>query len=116
MAGDDEQIDGIEPRLQRRAAVLKDRSGARVDVIPASGARVCLAVRHLVKRRFNAALAAHMALAKADFHHMREAGFLIGEALEEVADRKFRGFALAHVPNLGDHDTCVKGIIPYYFV
>ncbi len=39
MARRDEKIDRIEPRLQRRAAILKDRSGARINVVAAMRAR-----------------------------------------------------------------------------
>ena len=66
----DEQIDGIEPQLQRRAAALKDRPGGRVQVIPALSARERPAVRELVERAFDAASPAGAPKPEPNFHDL----------------------------------------------
>lgn len=50
--------------------------------------------------------------AEADFHDVRQAGFIIGEPLEEVANAESGGFAaLVHALDIGRILTCFKGII-----
>lgn len=84
----DEQVDCIEPRLERRAAVLKDRSGAGVDVSATCGAGECPAASDLMKCAFDAAFSTDMAQAVADFHDAVKAGVIILELRKEVANRE----------------------------
>lgn len=86
VAGRDEQVDGVEPALQRRAAVLKDRAGARVDVVAASGARVGRARGEAMEGRVLAALLADVTQAVSDIHDVSQAGIVIRELAEEVFD------------------------------
>src|SRR5438270_189560 len=131
MACRDEQIDCIEPNLQGRPRVLKDRPSGRVDVIATGRARERAAVCELVEGAFHAAGAAHMPLAVPDFHDVGETGVVIREAGEKLADSQppelvqfgFRcgaaGFAfsgghgsLPMAVTVSLSHTCVKGIIP----
>lgn len=91
----DKEVDRIEPRLKRRAAVLKDRAGAGVDVIAAGGAGEGPASGDLVKGALNAAFAADVAKAIADLHDSRQASIVVLELREEVADRKCLDVAFA---------------------
>src|SRR5690242_89093 len=89
MARRGEQIDRIEPVLQRRARLLEDRAGAGVDVTAAMRAAIGLAVLKAMERSVHdAAHTAVMAKAKSDIHQAFKAGGVIREPLEELADRK----------------------------
>ncbi len=106
-----EQVDGIEPRLERRAAVLEDRPGARVDVMAAVGAAVGLARRDPVERGVGLAAGAGEPLAEANRHHVVETRVFVGEAGEELADGELLGNQSSPMQrNLGPFLTCVKGI------
>ena len=52
------QIDGIEPNLETGPAVLKDRPGARINMISTPRTGVSLPLRQLVKRCLLAAFPA----------------------------------------------------------
>jgi len=58
VAGYSEQINSIEPRLQRRVAILEHSSGTRIDMVAAVRARIGTALLKFVKSRV---LAAHRA-------------------------------------------------------
>lgn len=91
----DKEVDRVKPRLQRRAAVLKDRPCARVDMIAASRAGERAATCDLVKGALYAALAADMAKAVADLHNPRQASIVVFELREKVANRKRLNVAFA---------------------
>src|SRR5262249_50545841 len=78
-----EQVDRIEPNSQRGAAVLKDRLRAGVHVIATRCAGERAAIYQLVKRAVGAALPALMPQAETNLHNVRQAGVIIGEAVEE---------------------------------
>ncbi len=101
MARRDEQIDRIEPRLERRTGIFKNRAGSRVNVVAAMRAGKGTAVAHAVERRESMALAARMLHAEANVHDVLEASFVIREPGEEVANRKQGCFALVHALNIG---------------
>jgi hypothetical protein len=82
------QIDRIEPSLQRRVTVLKDRARAGVDMIAALRARIGAALRELVERRISVALDADMPQPVADIHDPLEASIIGWEPGEELLDRK----------------------------
>ncbi len=85
MPGRDEQIDRIEPNLQRRAGVLKNRPGSRVNVVPAVGARKGAALRELVEGAVYLARTAGMPDAKSYFHDVAQTGGFVRETGEELA-------------------------------
>ena len=68
MARRHKEVDGVEPRLQRRPRVLQDRPSARVYMRAALRARIGGTARQLVERRVLAALRALMAKAETDLH------------------------------------------------
>lgn len=114
MARRDKQIDRIEPKLERRPGIFKDRASSRVNVVTTSSARIGPAIFHLVERRFLAAFPAYVAHPETHIHDVIKAGLIIGEAFEEVPYGKFWCFALAgHASIKALFHTYVKGIIPY---
>jgi len=110
-----EQIHGIEPRHERRAGVVKDGVSRGRDLVQASGARIDAAVTQLVELDAyrTARRAIHRRSAEANGHDVIETGLLVGEASEELANRKGYngGGLLAHAPlyarslNVGQGDN-----------
>ena len=91
MARCDKEIDRIEPRLQRRARVLKDGASGRIDMVTTSRASPCTAVAHAVECALDAAGLANVAIPEANTKDVVKASFIIGEALEELANAKVGG-------------------------
>lgn len=85
-AGLSHQVDGVEPRLERRSGVLKDRPGHRVFVVAAAVAGVRHAVLHTVVLGHNAAVLALDPRWVQELLKPLKAGFVRGELLVEIAD------------------------------
>lgn len=69
---------------------MQDRVSSRRDLVKAMRAGIDPALGKLVELAFYAASGAvHERSAKAHGHDMLKAGLLIGEALEELANREF---------------------------
>ena len=80
-------IHGIEPRNERGARVLKDGASGRINVVTASGANERATGRQLVVRGFLAASRANEPRAAEPHRHdVVDAGSVVGEALEELAN------------------------------
>lgn len=90
----EEQIDGIEPRLQRRPRILKHGPGGRVEVVATMRASKRAASRHAVEGAFQATCPTHVFHAVPRRHDVGQASFLVRKAGEEVADRKGWRFAV----------------------
>jgi hypothetical protein len=84
----DKQVDDVKPHLQRRAGVLEDRSGARVNVIAAMSARIGRHSGQLVERGLVAALPANVAQSVPDFHNARQASVVAWKLREKFANGK----------------------------
>jgi hypothetical protein len=93
VASDDEKIDRIEPRLQRRMTILKDRASAWVNVIATKGASERMAPRDLMESCFIAARAANVTQAIPNFHNAFQASIVISEFFKEFANRKLLNIA-----------------------
>ncbi len=93
MARGGEQIDRIEPKLERSAGLLKRSADSRVKVMPAKLAGVSALGFNPEPLGSALALGALEALPEANFKQVVQAGFVIGKLLEELADREGR---LAH--------------------
>ena len=91
MARRDEQIDGIEPNLQRRAGVLKDRASGRIKVRAAGSTGPGPAIGHAMECAIDTACRADVPFTEPNVEDVRQAGFIIGEALEKIADAKVGG-------------------------
>lgn len=85
------EVDRIEPRLQRRPRVLKDGAGGWIDVVATGRAGPSAAIAHAVERAFDAAGLANVTIPEANAEDVFKAGFIIGEALEELADAESGG-------------------------
>lgn len=95
--------------LERSPAVLKDRASARVNVMPALRARIGAALGKAMEGHILPALLANMAKPIPHFHDVIQAGRIIGEAGEEIANGKFLGHGLIlHDQKLADHRPCVR--------
>jgi len=79
-----EQIDRVEPHLQRRPGVLKGRTGHWGDVMAAELAGIGRAFLDAVEGRFLATFRAIQRFAISDFHDMLQTGFLVRVFLEKV--------------------------------
>jgi hypothetical protein len=85
----DEQENPIEPQLQRRAAFLENCSRARIHMVSAMGALICLTVFEAMECGINhATLAASVAVAVPDRHDVFQTGFLRRKPIEKLADSK----------------------------
>jgi hypothetical protein len=116
VAGRCEQIDGIKPKLKRRAAVLKRGAHCRVKMMPAKLAGIrplCLNPEPL---GLAGAFRARMVLAKTGFKQVLKANFVIREPSHELtncnAGRFFLAVLIFHAPKIAETHTYVKGIIP----
>jgi hypothetical protein len=89
MAGDYEKIDRIEPRLKRRATILKDRACTWINMIATKGASESPASRDLVERRLVVARPADVPQAITNFHKAPQASIIIRELRIELANRKW---------------------------
>lgn len=86
-----EEIHCIEPANQRRPRVVQDGASGGVYVMAAIRADERAASSELMVGAFLAASAALKARAtKPHLHDVGKAGVIIGEALEELADRELR--------------------------
>lgn len=98
-AGRGHEVHPIEPRLQRRGRLLKDRPGQRVDVRAAVVARVRLALAQAMLRAHLLALAAHDPVRVREPRQVLQAGVIIGEVAIEVTN----GVAFHRQPPEADH-------------
>ena len=81
-----EKEDRVEPKLHRRAAVLKDGIGAGIEMIATLGAGERLTARDAVEGGFLGALPTDMLEAVADLHDVRQTGVVIGKACKLIAN------------------------------
>ena len=81
------EVDGVEPELQGRAAILKGSANRRVEMMPAPLAGIGPFRLNLVPVRLALAFRAGMALAKAYAENVLKAGIVRGELLEKVPNR-----------------------------
>jgi hypothetical protein len=116
MPGRCEQVNGVKPKLKRRAAVLKRGAHCRVQMMPAKLAGIrplCLNPEPL---GLPGAFRTGMVLAKTGFKQMLKANFIIREPRHELTNRNAGGLFLAvlifHAPKIAHNPTYVKGIIP----
>lgn len=107
MPGSGEQIDRVEPQLQRRAAVFKRRAHSRMKMMAAPLAGVGAFGLDAIPVRPASAFRADMPLTKASLEKMLDAGFVGGELGEELADRQ-AGF-LFYAPTIGLIPTVCQG-------
>lgn len=105
-----EQINGIEPKLERRAAVLERRPDRGVEMIAAPLAGIGPLGLDPVPVGRTLAFGALVALSKAGLKQVLQAGFVRGEKLKKLADRE-GGFDF-HVLTMAQLLPYVKGIIP----
>ena len=84
MARGKEKIDRVIPDLKRCAAILKDCSSLRIDMVATVSARICFAFFNAMECRFDTASRAKTFEAKALFHDMIETNVIIGETFEEI--------------------------------
>lgn len=119
MARRAEEIHGIEPANQRRPRVVQDGASGGVHMMTAIRANERAAGGELVVGAFLTARTALKAgAAKSHLHDVGKAGLIVGEALEELADRELRGGGrafLAHANLMAQTHTCVKGINGIFF-
>lgn len=80
-----EQVHGIEPELQRRPGLLERRSNRRVQVVPATAARIGALCLDAIPARGKPALGARVVRPEARGEQVREAGFVVGELPKEFA-------------------------------
>ena len=84
VAGCGEKIDGIEPKLKRRAAILKRSVNRGVKMMAAPLARIGSFCLNLIPVGFPFALRAGMALSEPDLKYVFQTGLIRGELFEEV--------------------------------
>lgn len=77
--GSSEHVNGNEPRLQRSAAILKQSSGCRVNMMPTYSTGKSAGFAQPIPFGFALACRALVALTKAAIKNMSQAGFVIGE-------------------------------------
>src|SRR5207302_5163932 len=82
-----EQIDRVEPKLQRRAAILKRSANSRVDMMTAPLTREGPFSFDAIPLRRTLTLWADVFLAKANFKQVLKAGFIIRELSKKLPYR-----------------------------
>jgi hypothetical protein len=101
MPGRGEQVNRVEPRLQRSAAIFKQCARRRVNVMSAPLTGESASGSHARPVGFLGALRANMALAKATFKDVLQAGLVIRELGEKFFDRDAGAFFVSfHTLNL----------------
>ena len=95
MTGSSEQVNGVEPGLQRRATILERRSDSRMQMIAAPLAGISSFSLYAIPLRFALALRADMALAETNVKKVIQAGLIIRELLKELFYRH-TGFLVSH--------------------
>lgn len=110
MPGCGEKVDGVEPQLQGRPAILKGRFNCGVEVMAAPLAGIGAFGLNSVPVGLTLAFRALIALTKAGLKKVCQTCFVRGEKGEKLTDRN--GWFLFHGPNLDHFLTYVKGIIP----
>lgn len=83
-----EQVQRVEPLLERRAGALKWRSDHRMNVIAATGAGIGRVILKACPPAELAALSAFDDIAMADQHQVRQTGVVVREKPHEVVDRE----------------------------
>jgi hypothetical protein len=115
VAGSGEQVNGIEPKLQRCAAILERRADCRMQMMPAPLAGVSTLGLKPKPPGCLAAFWADMALPKADIEQVFKALLIFRKAGQKLTDcwAVFQ-FLLCrfHASNIAQTATYVKGIIP----
>lgn len=86
MAGSSEKIDGIEPKLQGGAAILKGSANRGVKMMSAPLAGIGAFRLNFVPVRLALALRAGMALAEANGKNVLQTVLICGELLEKITD------------------------------
>jgi len=81
-----EQIHRIEPQLQRRPAIFKQRTDSRVKMMSATLARIGALRFDAMPLGFLFAFRAGIILAKAHFKEMIQAGFIVAKLREKFPD------------------------------
>lgn len=101
MAGSGEKVNCIEPQLHRRPAILKQRSGCRVDMMAAPLASVGANLAHPRPVRLALTLRASISLSKAAVENVLDASLVIGEHFVKFLNRQ-TGFLVSvlHAPNI----------------
>ena len=117
MAGSSEQVNRVEPKLQRRPAVFKRRADCRVNVMSAPLAGIGALGFNPIPLGFSIAGRADMALTKAGVKQVLQTGFG-GRELGKKFLNRCAGFffLLFHAPNIRQRLPYVKGIIPFNFI
>lgn len=99
-----EKVDGVGPKLQRRAGLFERRADRWVQVMTAPLARVGALCLDPIPVRLAGAGGASEALLEADFEQVRQAGFVIRELLEELRG----GELLCHAPSYAAVELLMK--------
>lgn len=81
-----EQVDRVEPHLERRARILEGRPGARIDVIPTILAGVSRTLFDPIEQRILAALRAFQAITVSNAKYVLQACRFVRVFLEKVYD------------------------------
>ena len=87
VAGRGEQINGIEPKLERSAGVFKRSASGRMDMMPAPLASKSAGRGHARPAGFLGAFRANMALTKAALKNVLQASFIGRKLLEKFPYR-----------------------------
>ena len=95
MTGSSEQVNGVEPRLQRRAAILERSADSRMQMIAAPLAGISTFGLYPIPLGLALALRADMALTEAHVKKVIQAGLVVRELLEELFHRH-TGFLVSH--------------------
>jgi hypothetical protein len=93
VAGRGEPVDRAEPKVQRCAAPLKGRPGARINMMAAELAAICKTVRKAVVFSCLATLQTIPINSVAQHHDVLRTSIVIGEVREEVLYSDFHGFS-----------------------
>ena len=105
-----EQINPVEPKLQRRSAVLKRSADCRVKMMPAPLASVSAFGLEPEPVRLALALRADMALPESDVEQVLQTGFVSRELREEFSDCQARfGLILFHASNIRPNPYLCQG-------
>lgn len=111
VAGGGEEVDGVEPVLQRGPGILEERAGHRMEMMAAPLTRESRLLPDAIPPRRAVAVRADTALTEPHLEKVVQARILVRELLEELADRRVHGSSPRHGPTFRTVSPSVKGII-----